>query len=474
MKILRKTKIVATIGPQSSSSEMIEKLVRAGMNVARLNFSYGEHEEHAKVIRAIRQVSTRLGIPVAILQDLPGPKLRTGRLRKKAVELRGGADFSLVGNEVPGDEHRVSVSMPTILGDVKSGDTIFLEDGAIELKVTSATENEVKCKVVVGGLLGANKGINVPGTKLKVSSITEEDLEHLSFGLEQGVDFVAISFVRAVEDVLRMKQFLKVRKARVPLIAKIEKHEAVGDIDRIIAEADGIMIARGDLGVEIPLKEVPIVQKEIINKCNRVGKPVIVATQMLESMVNAVRPTRAEVGDVANAIFDGADAVMLSAETAIGSYPVETVNIMSSIAVETEKVLPYERILLEREEKVLPETDDAISHAACHIAQHLGAACIVAYTTSGSTALRVSKNRPRAPILAITPDAGVARRLILSWGIEPYSLAEPLSVDSMFREVVKLASKTGIAARGELVVVTAGIPMGTPGSTNLVKVERVD
>ena len=472
--MLRKTKLVCTIGPASSSSQTIEKLVRAGMSVARLNFSHGTQEEHAGVIKTIRDISTILGIPVAILLDLPGPKPRTGRLGEQEAHLKEGDEFSLTSERVLGDEHRVSVGFPAFFNDIKIGDAIFLNDGAIQLKVISAMNSEVKCKITVGGTLTANRGINVPGVKLNVPFVTTEDLNHLAFGVEQGVDFIAVSFVRSAADILRVRQLLQKKRANIPLIAKIEKREGVNDIERIIAEADGIMVARGDLGIEISLRKVPIVQKEIIRKCNQAGKPVIVATQMLESMVGARRPTRAEVSDVANAILDGADAVMLSGETAIGKYPVRTVNMMVNIAAETEKVLPYERILLEKSGQVAAETDDAISYAACHISQRLGATCIVAYTSSGSTALRVSKYRPKVPIIAITPYANIARRLVLSWGIEPHLTIEPANVDMMFQEAAQLALKTGIAKRDELVVITAGIPIGTPGSTNVVKVHRVE
>jgi len=472
--MLRKTKIICTIGPASKSSRMIQRLARAGMNVARINTAYGTEEEHTKVIRTIRGVSTRLDVPVAILLDLPGIKLRTGQLRRKEVYLKEGDQFSLTNEKVSGDEQKISVSLPEILNDIKVGNTIFLNEGAIQVKAISTTDSEVRCKVVVGGVLTSNSGINVPGVRLNVPSITGQDLKLLAFGLEQGVDFVAISFVRSAADIVRLRQFLYEKGASIPLIAKIEKHEAVNDIDRIIAEADGIMVARGDLGVEIPLKKVPIVQKKIIRKCNQVGKPVIVATQMLESMVAMVRPTRAEVSDVANAIFDGVDAVMLSDETAAGRYPVETARMMANIAVETEKTLPYERMLLEKSEQVVPQTDDAISYGACHIAQQIRAACIVAYTSSGSTALRVSKYRPKTPILAITHNPDVARRLALSWGIEPYVVDRPGNVDAMFQRGAQLALETGIARKGELVVITAGIPTGISGSTNLVKVHRAE
>ncbi len=473
-KMLRRTKLVCSIGPATRSRQMVEKLARAGMNVARLNFSHGTHDEHAEVISTVRDVSTLLSKPIAILQDLPGPKLRTGRLEKPKTHLKVGGDFSLISADVSGDEHRASVNFPEVLNDMRAGDTVFLNDGAIQLRVLSATKSEIKCKIIVGGLLTAHRGINVPGVKLTIPSITDEDLGHLAFGIEQGVDIVAISFVRSVGDILRIRQFLEGKRASVPLIAKIEKHEAVQDMDNIIAAADGIMVARGDLGVEIPLAEVPVIQKKIVRKCNQAGKPVVVATQMLESMINAVRPTRAEVSDVANAIFDGADAVMLSGETAVGKYPVQTVKMMASVVAETEKVLPYERILLEKSEQVAAQTDDAISYAACHMSQRLGAACIVAYTASGSTALRVSKYRPKAPILALTPSTSVTRKLALSWGIEPYLAPAPTSVDMMFQDASQFALKSGIAKRGNVVVIIAGIPMGTPGNTNVVKVHRVE
>jgi len=449
-------------------------MVQCGMNVARLNFSHGTWEEHAEAMKTIREISAKLGVPLAVLQDLPGSKLRIGDIEGGKVRLKEGDEFSLTGERIPGDKHRVSVSFPSLSRDVHPGDTIFLSDGDIQLEVVSTADVEVRCRVIVGGLLSGRKGVNVPGVRLNAPFITGKAIADLEFGLEQGVDFIAASFVRQSTEVRQVKQLLRERGADVPLIAKIEKHEAIGDIDRIIAEADGIMVARGDLGVEIPLQEVPVVQKEIVRKCNLVGKPVIVATQMLESMMDSIRPTRAEVSDVANAIFDGADAVMLSGETAIGRYPVETVRMMAHIVAEAEKVLPYERMLLEKGGQVVAQTDDAISYAACHISQQLGAAGIVAYTSSGSTALRVSKYRPGAPILAITPDAAVARRIVLSWGVIPHLSAEHASVDGVFHEAAQLALKTGVAERGQLLVITAGIPLGVAGSTNMIKVQRVE
>ena len=472
--LFRKTKIVCTIGPATGSGQMIEKLASAGMNIARLNFSHGTYEEHATHIEAIRQVSSKLSLPLAVLQDLPGPKIRIGELKKETVWLQPGDDFTLTNKQVIGDEHIASVSLASLPKDVNPGNIIFLNDGAIKLDVVSTTKSEVRSKVVIGGMLAPKKGVNIPGVRLKVPSITDKDLSHLLFGLEQGVDFVALSFVREAGDVRQIRQFLQAKGADVPLVAKIEKHEAVDNIDEIIAEADGIMVARGDLGVEIPLKRVPIVQKELISKCNRVGKPVIVATQMLQSMVHSPYPTRAEVSDVANAILDSADAVMLSGETAIGKYPEETTLMMRQIAIETELALPYHRILSEKTETVIPQTDDAISYAACHIAEQLGAVGIIAYTSSGSTAQRVAKYRPKAPILAITPNDSVRRKLALYWGVYPYQVREYASVEKAFEQGAQLAVKLGLAQRGDLVVITAGVPLRVPGSTNMLKVQKID
>jgi len=471
--LFRKTKIVCTIGPASGSAQMIKKLALAGMNVARLNFSHGTYEQHSSHIEAIRKVSSKLSLPLAILQDLPGPKIRTGRLKKEKVWLKEGDDFTLTSKMIVGDEHMASVSLSSLPKDVNPGNIIFLDDGAIKLEVVSTTESEVRCKVVVGGILTPERGVNIPGVRLSVPSVTDKDLSHLLFGLEHGVDFVALSFVREADDVLQVRQFLRARGADVPLIAKIEKHEAVDNIDEIIAEADGIMVARGDLGVEIPLKRVPLVQKEIISKCNRVGKPVIVATQMLQSMMHSPYPTRAEVSDVANAILDGTDAVMLSGETAIGKYPEEATLMMRQIAIETEMALPYHRILSEKTETVIPQTDDAISYAACHIAEQLGAVGIIAYTTSGSTAQRVAKYRPKASILAITPNDSVTKKLALHWGVYPYQVPEYARVEEAFEQGAQLAVKLGLAKRGDLVVVTAGVPLRVPGSTNILKVQKI-
>jgi len=469
----RRTKIVCTIGPSASSASVIKELLQTGMDVARINFSHGTYKEHTSYIKTLRQTAKKADLPLAIMQDLPGPKNRTGKLKGGSIELKENSDFILTTREILGDETRVSIGLPYLPSIVKPGDMIFLDDGAIELSVTSLSNTEINCQVVSGGILGEEKGINIPGATWDAPTITEEDWDHLLFGLKHDVDFVALSFIREAKDVLKVRKFLQKKKKTPMLIAKIERREALDNLDEILEVADGAMVARGDLGIEIPIQSVPIVQKEIIQKCNRLGKPVIVATQMLESMVNAPRPTRAEVSDVANAIFNGTDAIMLSEETAVGSYPVEAVSMMAQIALEAEGTLPYEEILTNKGKDLQPETDDAISYAACHIAHQLGAAAIIAFTSSGSTARRVAKYRPKVPILAITPSQTTQRQLSLSWGVRAFQIPEPSKTAVLFARGARVAKRTGLAKDGDLVVITGGVPIGIPGSTNLLKVERV-
>lgn len=469
----RRTKIICTIGPSSSSPEIISKMLDAGMDVARINFSHGTRKEHAAQIRTLRKVARQFGFPLAIMQDLPGPKNRTGKLKNGIIELREGAEFILTTKQLLGNEHTVSVGLPELPKKVKPEDTIYIDDGSIELKVISTNLTDVKCRVTTGGKLGEEKGINVPGVNWDSPAITEEDWEHLVFGLKHQVDFIALSFIKEAADIIKVKDFLRKGKNIPAIIAKIERQEALNNLDEILEVADGAMVARGDLGVETALPKVPIAQKKIIERCNRLGKPVIVATQMLESMVSAPRPTRAEVTDIANAIFDGADAIMLSEETAIGDYPVESVSMMAQIALEAEAALLYEEMLLSKGKNVQPQTDDAISYAACHTARQLGAAAIVAFTSSGSTARRVSRYRPEAPILAITPNRSTQRQLSLSWGVRAYQIPEPSRITVLFARGARLAKRVGLARAGDVVVVTGGVPIGVPGSTNLLKVEKV-
>jgi len=469
----RRTKIVCTIGPSCNSIPVVTDLLKTGLDVARINFSHGTYSEHAKVIKMIRRVAKQLDLPVAIMQDLPGPKDRTGKVKKGEVTLKAGNNFVLTTRQVLGDERQVSVDLPDLPKHVKLGDTVFLSDGNIKLEITSISTTDMRCKVITGGKLGDNKGVNVPGANYGNISITEDDWRHLAFGVEHKVDFVAVSFIKTAEDIVKVRHFLREQGSTSMLIAKIERREALDNLDEILEEADGVMVARGDLGIDIPIQKVPIAQKKIIQKCNRLGKPVIVATQMLESMVDAPRPTRAEVTDVANAIFDGADAVMLSEETAIGQYPVEAVSMMAQVALEAEAALPYDEILINKGKDIQPQTDDAISYAACHTAHQLGAVAIIAFTSSGSTARRVAKYRPEVPILAITPSQITRRQLLLSWGVQSFRIVVASKIADLFEQGARIAKESGLAKTGDLVVITGGVPIGVSGTTNLLKVEKI-
>jgi len=470
----RRTKIVCTIGPATGTASVIERLIRSGMNIARLNLSHGTHDVHAQYIRTVRRISQRLRMQVAILVDLPGPKYRTGRLKGGQAMLKKGVLVTLTTRDIEGDAAAVPVNLPNLPQDVKIGDTVLLDDGAMQLRVLGKNGNEVKCRVTVGGVLTERRGLVVPGMRTSGSFITDALREHIAFAVQQKPDYLAISFVSSVEDVSAVKAALGEHNANIPVISKIERGQAVRDFDDILSASDGIMVARGDLGVDIPLERVPLVQKELIQKCNRVGKPVITATQMLESMVNAARPTRAEVTDVANAILDGTDATMLSAETSVGKYPVQAVRTMARIAIETEKRLSYAHLIDERSMWIERETDELISYSACHTADSLGAVAIVAFTQSGSTARRVSKYRPRVPILATTPSDVVSGKMLLYWGVYPFQVDPASSVDELFEMGAKLAKEAGLAKPGDLIVITGGVPIGVAGATNLLKVEKID
>jgi pyruvate kinase len=468
----RRTKIVCTIGPATSSAAVIEQLIKAGMNVARLNLSHGTYKEHTRYIQTVRKLSHSLAIPVAILIDLPGPKYRTGKLKDGQAKLKKGAKVVLTTRRVLGGNGVIPVNLPTLPHDTRVGDRVLLDDGAMQLKVLQKRGTEIRCKIVVGGILTEERGLVVPGMRISGPYVSNALRESISFAVEQAPDYLALSFVGDAKDVSDVRAVLRENGADIPVIAKIERGMAVDRFDSILRVSDGIMVARGDLGVDIRLERVPLVQKEIIRKCNQAGTPVITATQMMESMVNAPSPTRAEVADVANAIFDGTDAVMLSAETSIGKYPVQAVRMMASIARETENRLPYDQMLSERGKWLEQKTDELISYSACYTAHSLGAAGIVAFTQSGSTAGRVSKYRPRTPILAITPDAMVVGRLMLRWGVYPFQIAGASSVDELFSTAAQLSKELGLAKRGDLIVITGGIPVGVAGSTNLLKVEN--
>ncbi len=473
--LLRKrTKIVCTLGPATDSASLIDRLVRSGMNVARLNLSHGTHDSHAKTIKTVRRISDRLGVEVAIIMDLPGPKYRTGKLKGGRATLKKGANVTITISDVEGDETLLPVNLPNLPQDVKLGDTVLLDDGAMQLKVREKTSTEVRCRVVVGGILTERRGLVVPGMPTSVPFVTDALKEHLLFAVQQKPDYLAISFVSSVGDVSDVQSLLRDQNSETPIISKIERGQAVRDFDDILLVSDGIMVARGDLGVDIPLEKVPLVQKDIISKCNRVGKPVITATQMLESMVTSARPTRAEVTDIANAIFDGTDAIMLSAETSIGKYPLASVRMMARIAMETEKKLPYDLMLAERCSWLERETAELISYNACYTAAALGAKTIVAYTQSGSTARRVSKYRPKVPIIGITSHQTVCGRLLLYWGVYPVHIAKtPSSIDRMFSSALEQARNLVMMKPDDQVVITGGIPLGTAGATNLLKVEKI-
>lgn len=471
---MRKTKIVCTIGPASSSYEIIEKLIKRGMDVARLNFSHGSYEEHLQKIEYIRQVSLKRGKPVAILQDLGGPKIRIGKIKQETVLLKEDSTFILTNRKVTGNEKEVSVTFPSLPEKVKKGSYIYLADGALELKIKELTPTDIICKVIRGGKISSNKGVNIPDISMDISSLTDKDYQDIFFGIKNKVDFIGLSFVRRAEDILKVRQILKENNAEdISLVAKIEKKEALHNLKEIIEVVDAVMIARGDLGVEIPFENVPFAQKNIIKKCNFVGKPVITATQMLMSMVSGPRPSRAEVTDVANAILDGTDAIMLSEETAIGEYPLEAVETMNRIALKTESVIDYEKILSKRSLSVKPTDPDAISHATCQVALNLNAKAIVTFTFSGSTARMVSRYRPPVPIIAASTQDSTVKKLALSWGVYPFKTEELENTDDMIEKSRKVALATGLVEKGDKIVITAGIPFRIPGTTNLLKVETL-
>ena len=469
----RRTKIVCTIGPASSSSTLIERLIRSGMNVARLNLSHGTPADHAHIVANVRRVARRLGLPVAVLMDLPGPKYRTGPLQGGSVVLHKGAQVVLTTRPVDGNAQEVPVNLPTLPRDVQVGDSVLLDDGAMELRVQRASGTDVVCRVIVGGTLTPGRGVVVPGMRTSGPFLTPQLREHLEFALAQQPDYLALSFVSCARDIEQVRGLLRQPGADPPIIAKIERGQAINHLEEILQASDGIMVARGDLGVDIPLEQLPVVQKDIIRRCNLRDKPVITATQMLESMVTAARPTRAEVTDVANAIFDGTDAVMLSAETSIGKYPVQAVAMMAKIASTTDDQLPHEQMLQERGMALGPQIDMAISYDACRTAHQLGAKAIVAFTESGSTAIRVSKCRPKEPILALTSSERISRRLQLCWGVQVCQVVEPASVEALFELGAKVPKSLGLVKAGDLVVITAGIPLRVTGTTNLLKVEKI-
>lgn len=464
---------MATIGPATSKPDVLRSLIEAGATTLRLNFSHGTHDDHQRSIRLIRQIAFELNQPVGILQDLQGPKIRLGRFQEGSIQLSKGDLFTLTSRPVPGTQTISSVTYEPLVDEVPAGAIILLDDGKVEMQVETIDleERALRCRVVVGGVLSNNKGVNFPGVYLSIKALTDKDRHDLKFGLNQGVDWVALSFVRNPQDVLEIKELIANAGKRVPLIVKIEKHEAIEQMDAILSLSDGVMVARGDLGVELPAEEVPILQKRLIATANRLGIPVITATQMLDSMANNPRPTRAEVSDVANAILDGTDAVMLSNETAVGKYPVEAVATMARVALRTEQ----ERFKSHAEDTTNSPRSipNAISQAVGRISAQLNAAAIMTLTKTGSTARNVSKFRPRTPILAVTPHVEVARQLQLVWGIRPLLILDLASTTQTFQAAMNIAQEKDLLQEGDLVVMTAGTLQGVPGSTDLIKVDLV-
>ncbi len=464
---MRRTKLVCTLGPASGDRKVVRLLVPF-VDVFRLNFSHGDRDSHSAYLSTIRAESKRAKRTVAMLQDLPGPKIRVGRIAGGSVDIARGSSFTLTGSQVEGDATRASVTYPALLQSLKAGDTLHLADGLIRLRMERRDGEDVVCTVLAGGVLSSGKGVNAPGVKVKLDYPTQADQAHLRFGLEQRFDFVAASFVRTAGD---MKALRRLIPGDGPsLIAKIEKREAVRNFDEILEEADGVMVARGDLGIEVPIQDVPAIQKQIVRKCQRAGKPVIVATQMLVSMVSYPMPTRAEVTDVSTAILDGADAVMLSDETAVGRYPVESVRMLDKIARATER--SSESRVRPPQEDETPDTAEAIGRAACQLADYVGASAIVAPTQTGSTVRRVAMCRPAQPIVAMCTDPRIARKLKLLRGVVPVLSRPVKTVDALFARADSAALRIGVAKRGDRIVVTSGTP-GMKGTTNLIRVSVV-
>jgi len=464
----KRTKIIATIGPASSSPAVIARLIHAGMDAARLNFSHGDRQDHRKRIQMIRAEATKAGKHIAIIQDLQGPKLRVGEMRDGAVALRKGAELMLTTRRVVGTSELISITYPRLAKDLRVHDRVLLDDGRLELRVMGRSRGNLACRVVIGGMLRSHKGVNLPGARLSLPSLSAKDRQDISFGAERGVDYIALSFVRSASDIVNTRRFLRTLGRQTPIIAKIEKPEALTNLDEIIAAADGIMVARGDLGVEVSAEQVPLLQKKIISACNHSEKPVITATQMLESMIESPQPTRAEASDVANAILDGTDCVMLSGETAMGKHPVLAVEVMARIAVQAETSLspipPDVRV---------SSAGESVAHAACRAAEEQKAAAIVAFTQSGSTALLVSKHRPAMSIIAATPVERIARLVSLYWGVMPILVRTKRTTDDMIMSVERAMVRQKIVGARDLIVITAGVPVGVAGSTNMMKLHRV-
>lgn len=470
---MRKTKIVCTLGPATDDINVLKEMMLAGMDVVRLNFSHGTHGEHKERIEKVKRLREELNMPVAIMLDNKGPAIRTCSLKDPCVNLNAGDTFILTAEDIVGDENRVSVTVKDLKDKVSRGDIVYLDDGCIQLVVDDIKGQDIICKIVCGGVLSNQKSVNVPGVKLNLPYLSQVDIEDILFGIENDVDFIAASFTRRASDIIEIKRILEQHGgSKIQIIAKIENGEGVENIDEIIKVSDGIMVARGDMGVEIPLEELPKIQKDIIKKVYMSGKKAITATQMLESMINNPRPTRAEITDVANAVYDGTSALMLSGETAVGKYPVLTLKTMCKIAERTENDINYKKRFHEYNLEC-PNVANAISHATVTTALDLDAAAIITVTKTGNTARMISKFRPACPIIGCTTDEGVRRQLNLSWGVIPILIEEKSNTDELFDYAVEKALETGVVKSGDLVVITSGVPLGVPGTTNILKVHLV-
>jgi len=471
---MRRTKIVCTLGPSTDDEQVLKQLMQSGMDVARFNFSHSNHEEHKRRLDTLKRLREEMKLHVAALLDTKGPEIRIGLFKDGRIQLNQGDVFTLTTRDVPGDEKIVSVTYKQLPYDVYDGCKILIDDGLIEMQVINHTETDIACRVINGGIVSNNKGVNVPNVSLTMPYISEKDKDDIIFGAESGFDFIAASFARSAKDILDIRKVLTDQNCHsIKIIAKIENQEGVGNIDEILRVADGVMVARGDMGVEIPFEDVPSLQKIIIKKCVGLGKIVITATQMLDSMIKNPRPTRAEATDVANAIYDGTSAIMLSGETAAGAYPVEALKTMVKIAIRTEGDIDFSKRFKTRETECSTDITNAISHATCTTAQDLGAKAIVTVTISGKTARMISKYRPVCPIVGCTLSPQVARQLSLSWGVTPVLIEEEDQTDALFDHAVNGAENAGLVKNGDLVVITAGIPLKVSGTTNMIKVHVV-
>lgn len=472
---MRKTKIVCTLGPATKDENVLRRLMEEGMDVARLNFSHGTHEDHKERIEIIKKLRRELDKPVAILLDTKGPEIRTRDFQGGKVTVEDGQIFTLTPRELLGDNTVASITYKNLAKDIQVGATILIDDGLIKMEVEAINDEDIRCRVINGGVISNHKGVNVPGVHLNMPYVSEQDIEDIKFGIENDVDFVAASFVRSAKDVLEIRDLLNANGGeRINIISKIENAEGINHIDDIIYVSDGIMVARGDMGVEIAGEEVPIIQKMIIRKVYNAGKQVVTATQMLDSMVKNPRPTRAETTDVANAIYDGTSAIMLSGETAAGLYPVEAVQTMVRIAERTEQDIDYCKRFFQRERTANPNVTDAVCHATCTTAIDLNASAIVTVTKSGTSARMVSKYRPDCNIIAGTTSHKAYRQLNMSWGVTPIHLEEKNEIFDLFDHAVETAKKRGLLTSGDTVVLTAGVPLGVSGNTNILKVEVVE